>query len=69
MTFNININESNNLASVFKLRVSCLYGGIVIEISESWRIAISRSITKTNKKLCEIENLNIGRLLLPNRDF
>ena len=69
MTFNINVNESSNLASVFKLRFSCLYGDIINQIVESWHIAISRFVTKTNRKLCEMENVNIGRLLLPNRDF
>ena len=65
MTFNINVglNESNNLASVFKLRFSCLYGDIVNQIVESWLIAISRFVTKTNRKLYEMENVNIGRLL------
>ena len=36
------------------LRISCLYGDIVNQIVESWRIAISRFVTKTNSKLCEM---------------
>ena len=42
---------------------------VVNQFVGNWRIVIFRFVIKTNRKLREKEKVNIGRLLLTNRDF